>query len=230
MHATDTLDLMVVLDGEIVLGLGDGEHHLSAGDFVVQRGTVHRWRVVGDIPCTYAVTMFRADHARPLPVSPLAPRPGQPTPTVGLRRLVTGTGEGGTSAAVGDGTPPVVTEPLGADGPLLADVWQTGGQVVRADQGGDVDGGWALDPVGNGVAFRVVELPLDIAEGGRGWHATHTIDVDFIMAGPVELELPGQSPVRLEPGDVVVQRGTEHLWRPVGERRPRLVSVMIGVD
>ncbi len=44
MHATDTLDLMVVLEGSVVLGLDDGERTLSAGDYVVQRGTRHRWR------------------------------------------------------------------------------------------------------------------------------------------------------------------------------------------
>ena len=31
MHTTDTLDFMTVLDGEIVLGLDDGEHHLTPG-------------------------------------------------------------------------------------------------------------------------------------------------------------------------------------------------------
>ena len=55
MHATDTLDFMVVLDGEIVLGLDDGEHTLGPGDTVIQRGTAHRWRVAGDRPCIYAV-------------------------------------------------------------------------------------------------------------------------------------------------------------------------------
>ena len=59
MHATDTLDFMAVLDGEIVLGLDDGEHHLRQGDCVVQRGNAHRWRIVGDRPCTYAVAMVR---------------------------------------------------------------------------------------------------------------------------------------------------------------------------
>ena len=61
MHATDTLDFVAVLDGEIVLGLDDGEHHLAQGDCVIQRGNAHRWRVVGDKPCTYAVVMVRPD-------------------------------------------------------------------------------------------------------------------------------------------------------------------------
>src|SRR5207245_2082454 len=57
-HTTHTLDIEVVLDGEIVLDLDDGEHHLIAGDAVVQRGTGHRWKVVGDGPCTYLAVML----------------------------------------------------------------------------------------------------------------------------------------------------------------------------
>jgi len=48
----------VILDGEIELEVEDGCVRLGAGDCVVQRGTQHRWRVVGDGPCTYAVALF----------------------------------------------------------------------------------------------------------------------------------------------------------------------------
>ena len=70
MHATDTLDFMVVVDGRIVLGLDDGEHELGAGDVVIQRGNRHRWRVVGDDPCTYVVCMLRPDPDAPSPAEP----------------------------------------------------------------------------------------------------------------------------------------------------------------
>jgi len=43
MHRTQTVDYGIVLDGEIVLVLEDGETVLRAGDVVVQRGTSHRW-------------------------------------------------------------------------------------------------------------------------------------------------------------------------------------------
>ena len=70
MHATDTLDFMVVVDGRIVLGLDDGEHELGAGDVVIQRGNRHRWRVVGDDPCTYVVCMLRPDPDMPAAAEP----------------------------------------------------------------------------------------------------------------------------------------------------------------
>jgi quercetin dioxygenase-like cupin family protein len=43
MHRTQTVDYAIVLDGEVVLVLDEGETVLRAGDVVVQRGTSHRW-------------------------------------------------------------------------------------------------------------------------------------------------------------------------------------------
>ena len=43
MHRTETIDYGIVLEGEIVLILDDGETIVRAGDIVVQRGTAHAW-------------------------------------------------------------------------------------------------------------------------------------------------------------------------------------------
>jgi mannose-6-phosphate isomerase-like protein (cupin superfamily) len=43
MHRTETLDYVVVIQGEIVLVLEDSEITLRQGDVVVQRGTNHAW-------------------------------------------------------------------------------------------------------------------------------------------------------------------------------------------
>lgn len=43
MHRTETVDYAVVLEGEIVLLLDEGDVHLKAGDVVIQRGTSHAW-------------------------------------------------------------------------------------------------------------------------------------------------------------------------------------------
>jgi hypothetical protein len=43
MHRTRTLDYAVVIEGEIVLILDDGEVVLRKGDVAVQRGTDHAW-------------------------------------------------------------------------------------------------------------------------------------------------------------------------------------------
>jgi mannose-6-phosphate isomerase-like protein (cupin superfamily) len=43
MHRTQTLDYVVVIEGELVLLLDDSEVSLKRGDVVVQRGTNHAW-------------------------------------------------------------------------------------------------------------------------------------------------------------------------------------------
>ena len=42
-HRTDSLDYAVVLEGEIVLMVDDGETVVRAGDVIVQRATSHAW-------------------------------------------------------------------------------------------------------------------------------------------------------------------------------------------
>jgi mannose-6-phosphate isomerase-like protein (cupin superfamily) len=58
MHATPTVDYIVILEGEIVLDLGVGEPvRLKRGDTVVQNGARHSWRNEGTQPATLAVVM-----------------------------------------------------------------------------------------------------------------------------------------------------------------------------
>ena len=228
MHATDTLDFMAVIDGHIVLGLDDGEHTLGPGDVVVQRGNVHRWRVAGDEPCTYVVCMVRpdpavAEHAVPL-AAPTAAGTGRP------RRLVAATRADGRSYALADGYPPCALSPGADDGVALVELWQTGGPLTAAGQGGDPEGGWELEPRGGGVAFRWVRLPAGHDPGEAGWHTTKTIDVDIVISGRLELALPDTEPVVVGPGEAVVQRGTHHKWQPVGDEAVEFVSLMLPVS
>ena len=61
MHTTDSTDFGILLSGNVVLELDDGaEVSLSPGDVVVQNGTRHRWRVVGDVPATLAAFIIGA--------------------------------------------------------------------------------------------------------------------------------------------------------------------------
>lgn len=51
MHATETVDYVIILKGEVTLILDDSEHLLKAGDVVVQRGTNHAWSNRGKESC-----------------------------------------------------------------------------------------------------------------------------------------------------------------------------------
>lgn len=43
MHRTETLDYVIVMEGEIEMDLDDSTVKLKAGDIMVQRGTNHAW-------------------------------------------------------------------------------------------------------------------------------------------------------------------------------------------
>jgi hypothetical protein len=65
MHTTDTVDLDVVLSGEVYLILDDGaEVLLKAGDSVVQNGTRHAWENRSSKDCVLAVALIGAEHNR----------------------------------------------------------------------------------------------------------------------------------------------------------------------
>jgi mannose-6-phosphate isomerase-like protein (cupin superfamily) len=53
-HATDTIDYLVVLSGEVVLTLEEGEVTCGAGTFIIDRGVVHAWRNEGQVPARMA--------------------------------------------------------------------------------------------------------------------------------------------------------------------------------
>jgi hypothetical protein len=55
MHETDTVDMGLVVSGEIVLCLPDGsETVLRQGDTLVQNGTRHRWENRTTVPAVLA--------------------------------------------------------------------------------------------------------------------------------------------------------------------------------
>jgi mannose-6-phosphate isomerase-like protein (cupin superfamily) len=64
MHITDTIDYMFILSGRGVLELEDGDVEVGPGDYVVDRGVMHSWRVDGPEPLTMASVT--------LPAHPLA--------------------------------------------------------------------------------------------------------------------------------------------------------------
>jgi quercetin dioxygenase-like cupin family protein len=62
MHRTETVDYAILLSGECDLELDDGATvHLTAGDIVVQRGTMHAWVNNGTRPCVFAFVLIDAD-------------------------------------------------------------------------------------------------------------------------------------------------------------------------
>jgi mannose-6-phosphate isomerase-like protein (cupin superfamily) len=61
MHATDSVDYLVVISGEMHMLMEDGaEVLLQAGDCIVQRGTKHAWVNRSNGPCVMAAILVDA--------------------------------------------------------------------------------------------------------------------------------------------------------------------------
>jgi quercetin dioxygenase-like cupin family protein len=62
MHRTETVDYAILLQGECDLELDDGKMvHLTQGDVVVQRGTMHAWVNNSSAPCVFAFILIDAE-------------------------------------------------------------------------------------------------------------------------------------------------------------------------
>ncbi|MBI2090503.1 MAG: cupin domain-containing protein [Deltaproteobacteria bacterium] len=60
MHRTDTIDYVIVMDGEVDMLLDDSEVHMKAGEVMVQRATWHGWANRSDKPCRIAFILIDA--------------------------------------------------------------------------------------------------------------------------------------------------------------------------
>lgn len=58
MHRTETIDYGIVIEGELVLIMDEGETTVRAGDIVVQRGTNHGWANRSDRNCRIAFILI----------------------------------------------------------------------------------------------------------------------------------------------------------------------------
>jgi quercetin dioxygenase-like cupin family protein len=62
MHRTNTIDYVLIMDGELEMELDGGEWvHLTAGDIVVQRGTNHAWENKSSGICRLASVLIAAE-------------------------------------------------------------------------------------------------------------------------------------------------------------------------
>ena len=103
-------------------------------------------------------------------------------------------------------------------------VWTT--PTVPADLNAGTDGpipaGMTLK---GGSVIRIVDmLPGKASPMHRSW----SIDYGIVMTGRLELTLDGGETVQLAAGDIVVQRGTNHLWRnPSATEVCRIVFILV---
>jgi mannose-6-phosphate isomerase-like protein (cupin superfamily) len=154
-----------------------------------------------------------------------------------IRRVVTGHDAQGRSVFIMDGPSPHVFR-RGTGSATVTDLWRT--HRSPADNRGDADTvapSMHLPPPKNGSVFRIVEYPPDkerlaalaaertMPDDGTGrsqaldrgnprhpgFHRTHSVDYAIVLSGEI-FALMDEGEVLLRPGDVLIQRGTNHAW------------------
>jgi mannose-6-phosphate isomerase-like protein (cupin superfamily) len=131
------------------------------------------------------------------------------------RRVVTGHDARGKSVVLSDGPPPqhhaMHGPTIGAD---FHEIWSDADvipELASAAAREPNERAFTIMPVA-GHLLRILDV-YPLKHGGRrtAMHRTRTLDYVVVIEGELVLILD-DSEVTLKPGDVVVQRGTDHAW------------------
>lgn len=169
------------------------------------------------------------------------------------RRVVTGHAPDGRSVVARDERlPAIVNQTVGVS---FFEVWNTQGMPVSVDNAaGPPERPLQIVPGPQGSVIRVVEFPPEDEKtrdlsgeaarqvfaqmgsaGDSTWdkssphplmHRTETVDYGIVLEGEIILVLT-DSETRLGPGDIVVQRGTDHAWANRSGRVARMAFILL---
>lgn len=169
-----------------------------------------------------------------------------------VRRVVTGHDGDGRAVIASDGAPPTVVAVEAVPGTVFHEVWATESVPAQVDNGPDPTvGALRLAPPQGGTRIRVVDIPPDSvqdavtpeeaaaafaqiggsdAHGADGPHAlmhrTESVDYGIVLSGEIWLVVD-DGETRLGPGDIVVQRGTNHAWSNRTDGTARMAFVLV---
>ena len=167
-----------------------------------------------------------------------------------IRRVVTGHDKNGKSMFLMDGAAPNIKEMASMPGLALTDLWVTNGSP--ADNSGNADAAdrpIVLEPPANGSILRIVEFPPDSAwrdqadskaafdsigaghakDGSTAdpmMHTTATVDYLIVLKGEI-VAIMENGETLLKPGDIMIQRGTNHSWSVRGTEPCVLAAILI---
>jgi quercetin dioxygenase-like cupin family protein len=138
------------------------------------------------------------------------------------RRVVTGHDGAGRSVVLSDGPTPRSFDLGPAE---FHELWATDAMPVpiAAEEAEPTGRPLRTPPDANGTVVRFT----DIHPGQRSpMHRTESVDYGIVLEGEIFLVLTDEE-VRLGPGDVVVQRGTDHAWENRSDETVRMVFVLV---
>ncbi len=169
VHKTETVDYGILLEGERVLLLDDGELVMKPGGVVVQVGNWHGWTSPRE-DCRMAFIMMGAtfeDASTGVPPHPHRPirASGQEQMPAGVkpvRRIVTIDGEDGKSTAISDGPSPDVRTDPARPGFASTRIWVTDATPARITGAQEtLHLPHTIEPPPHGSVCRIVTFPPD---------------------------------------------------------------------
>jgi hypothetical protein len=171
-----------------------------------------------------------------------------------VRRIVTGHNAQGKAVIAMDGAPPRAVELRAVPGTIFYEIWNTNASPAPIDNGADPTmRPLQLHPMPEGSIIRIVDIPPDAVQsqiseadiaagfaqiGAAGattlrsdsphklMHRTETIDYGILLAGEIWLVLD-EGETKLSPGDIVIQRGTNHAWSNRTNEPARMLFVLL---
>jgi quercetin dioxygenase-like cupin family protein len=139
-----------------------------------------------------------------------------------VQRVVTGHDAAGRAVFKSEDVSPTRMVPSGDAAFLL--VWTT--ETVPADNNDETDGrlhdaGLTLN---QGSVIRIVDM---LPGKESPMHRTNSIDYGIVLKGEIELELDDGAKRTVREGGIIIQRGTNHLWRNITDQPTRIAFILI---
>lgn len=147
------------------------------------------------------------------------------------RRVVTGHAKSGKSIVLSDGPSPLEVK-FPERGVAFFEIWSTNTSPapLLAAEVEPTDRPLELAPKSRGTVIRILDfLPGFSKENSAARpfiHRTETVDYGIVLEGEIFLLLD-DTEVHLKPGDVVVQRGTDHAWENRSDTLARMAFVLV---
>lgn len=163
-----------------------------------------------------------------------------------VRRIVTGENARGKSVVVSDGPAPNHTTDPGT--PFAQVIWVTGEAAVPGDEPAPAGHTFAFHSKG-GSLLRVVDFPPDetydtahlarfldehgVRDKGNArhfwFHKTQSLDYAIVIEGEI-YALMDEGETLMRPGDILVQRATNHSWSNRSGKPCRMAFVLLDLE
>jgi quercetin dioxygenase-like cupin family protein len=147
-----------------------------------------------------------------------------------VRRIITGHSAEGRAVVVSDDTVPagLLAEDSERTDTFFFPMWATYEMPIDLTDGAlerqAAGKKQTIVGSGQGSVMRIGEM----AAGSRSpMHRTESLDYGICLAGEIEMELDSGETVTVRAGDVVIQRGTNHVWHNRSDHPCRFAWILI---